>query len=44
MIYRTDSDGYCTYANPVTVRTLGYTDETDLIGRHFTEFIPRFQS
>lgn len=39
MIYRTDAQGYCTYANPVTIRTLGYADEFDLIGRHYTDFI-----
>lgn len=39
IIYRTDAEGYCTYANPVTLHTLGYTDENDLIGRHFTDFI-----
>lgn len=44
IIYRTDAEGFCTYANPVTLQTLGYTDEQALIGHHFTNFIhPEFQ-
>ncbi|MEZ4594271.1 MAG: PAS domain S-box protein [Chloroflexota bacterium] len=39
MIYRTDANGHCTYANPVTVRTMGYSSEQELIGRHYTDFI-----
>lgn len=39
MIYRTDAEGYCTYVNPVTIRTLGYANEQDLIGRHYTDFV-----
>ncbi|WP_420642395.1 PAS domain S-box protein [Candidatus Leptofilum sp.] len=39
IIYRTDASGYCTYANPITIRTLGYSSEDELIGRHYTDFI-----
>lgn len=45
MIYRTDASGNCTYANPVTIRTLGYSSEQELIGRHYTDFIhPDYQA
>jgi PAS domain S-box-containing protein len=39
IIYRTDANGFCTYANPVTIRTLGYSSEKELIGCHYTDFI-----
>ena len=39
IIYRTDAHGYCTYANPVTVRKLGYSDEKELLGCHYTDFL-----
>lgn len=41
MLYRTDANGFCTYANPVTVRILGFSSEDELIGQHFTKFIHR---
>ena len=39
MIYRTDTFGHITYANPVTVHTLGYDSEEEIIGQHYTDFI-----
>ncbi len=38
LIFRTDAYGYFTYVNPVTVRTLGFNSEEDLLGRHFSNF------
>ena len=44
LIYRTDNNGYFTYVNPVTVRTLGFQSETELLGRHFSDFVhPSFR-
>lgn len=44
LIYRTDSSGFFTYVNPVTVRTLGFHSEKDLLGRHFSDFVhPHFR-
>lgn len=44
LIYRTDAGGYFTYVNPVTVRTLGFTSEVELLGHHFSQFVhPNFR-
>jgi PAS domain S-box-containing protein len=39
IIYRTDANGQLIYANPVTIRTLGYDKEADLIGQHYSVFV-----
>ncbi|MCB0033290.1 MAG: PAS domain S-box protein, partial [Anaerolineales bacterium] len=45
MIYRINVQGYCTYVNPITIRTMGYTNDKEIIGRHYTEFIhPDFRT
>jgi len=38
-IYGIDVNGCCTFANPACLRMLGYTRETDLIGKHVHETI-----
>jgi PAS domain S-box-containing protein len=37
IIYRVDSHGCLTYANPATMRILGY--EQDVVGRHYLELV-----
>ncbi|PWH16253.1 MAG: hypothetical protein DDG60_04420 [Anaerolineae bacterium] len=39
IIYRMDSNGRMTYVNPVGLRLMGYTDEAEVLGKHFTEFV-----
>ncbi len=39
MIYRTDRDGRFTYANPVAMRIMGFTSESDFVGHRFLDFI-----
>ena len=36
-IYRTDAEGYFTYANPAALRITGFEDEKEVIGKHYTE-------
>ena len=36
LIYRTDSNGYFTFVNPVAIRLTGYSED-ELIGRHYLE-------
>ncbi len=37
IIYRTDSDGRFTYANPIALRLLGYNSESEVVGKHYLE-------
>jgi PAS domain S-box-containing protein len=39
LIYRANASGYFNYVNPVMVRTLGFSSEKELLGRHFSEFV-----
>ncbi|HSK88549.1 MAG TPA: histidine kinase N-terminal 7TM domain-containing protein [Anaerolineales bacterium] len=39
VIYRVDNNGYVTYANPATMRILGYESEKDVVGRHYLELV-----
>ena len=39
VIYRVDSNGYITYANPATMRILGYESERDMVGKHYLELV-----
>jgi len=39
VIYRVDSHGYVIYANPATMRILGYGSEKDVVGRHYLELV-----
>ena len=38
IIYRADANGFFTYANPVAVRSMGYTED-QLLGMHFLDLI-----
>jgi PAS domain S-box-containing protein len=38
-IYGIDLDGNCTFANPACLKTLGYKDTSDLLGRNMHELI-----
>jgi PAS domain S-box-containing protein len=37
MIYRVDTNGIITYANPSALRTMGYEKEEAIVGRHYLE-------
>ena len=37
MIYRFDTNGYLTYANPSALRIMGFEKEEDVLGRHFLD-------
>lgn len=37
IIYRTDANGYFTYANPIALRLMGFESEADVLGRHYLE-------
>ncbi|HSB00792.1 MAG TPA: PAS domain S-box protein, partial [Anaerolineales bacterium] len=39
IIYRVDSNGHINYANPSTMRILGYESEKDVIGKHYLELV-----
>ncbi|MGB8984550.1 MAG: histidine kinase N-terminal 7TM domain-containing protein [Anaerolineales bacterium] len=39
LIYRVDSHGHITYANPSVVRLLGYVHEGELLGQHYLDFV-----
>jgi PAS domain-containing protein len=44
IIYRADPRGYFTYANPIALRVMGYS-EKELIGRRYLELIlPEFRA
>ena len=36
-IFRTDADGYFTYANPSALHIMGFTNEAEVIGKHYLE-------
>jgi two-component system, sensor histidine kinase and response regulator len=36
-IYRTDVNGYFTYANPSALHIMGFTDEKEVLGRHYLD-------
>ena len=38
-IYGTDTQGICTFANPASLRMLGYVHESDLVGKQIHELI-----
>ena len=38
IVYRADENGYFTFQNPITARTVGYSEE-EWIGKHFLELI-----
>jgi PAS domain S-box-containing protein len=37
LIYRTDANGYITYANQPVLHVLGYSSEAEVIGKHYLE-------
>ncbi|NOH02893.1 MAG: PAS domain S-box protein [Chloroflexi bacterium] len=37
IIYRTDANGYFTYANPIALRLMGFESEAEVLGRHYLE-------
>lgn len=39
VIYRVDGNGHINYANPSTMRILGYQSEKDVIGKHYLELV-----
>lgn len=39
VIYRVDANGIVNYANPATMRILGYESEQDVIGKHYLELV-----
>lgn len=39
IIYRVDTSGCLTYANPAAMRVLGYESEKDVIGRHYLDLV-----
>jgi PAS domain S-box-containing protein len=39
VIYRVDHMGYVTYANPATIRILGYQSDNDVVGKHYLELV-----
>jgi PAS domain S-box-containing protein len=39
IIYRTDANGYFTYINPIGLHTMGFTDESQMIGKHYLELV-----
>lgn len=45
IIYRMDAEGRMTYVNPVGLRLMGYADESEVLGKYFTEFaIPSWRT
>jgi PAS domain S-box-containing protein len=36
-IYRTDAEGYFTYVNPAALHAMGFTDEKEMIGKHYLD-------
>ena len=36
-IFRADADGYFTYANPSALHIMGFTNEAEVIGKHYLE-------
>ncbi|MCS6994956.1 MAG: PAS domain S-box protein [Anaerolineales bacterium] len=38
IIYRMDSEGRMVYVNPVGLRLMGYAEESEVVGRYFTDF------
>ena len=38
-MYGVDSNGYCTFVNKAFLRMLGFTDESELLGKHVHELI-----
>jgi PAS domain S-box-containing protein len=36
-IYRTDAEGYFTYANPAALHAMGFTDEEEVVGKNFLD-------
>jgi PAS domain S-box-containing protein len=39
LIYRVDTHGYITYANPAVVRALGYQNEEDVLGNYYLDLV-----
>jgi PAS domain S-box-containing protein len=39
IIYRTDANGYFTYVNPTGVYMMGFSSESDLIGKHYLDLV-----
>ena len=37
LIYRADTDGYITYANPAVLRAMSFEKESDVLGKYFLE-------
>jgi len=37
LIYRFDANGYLTYANPAALRSMGYENESDVLGTYFLD-------
>ncbi|MFQ6087991.1 MAG: PAS domain S-box protein [Candidatus Methanofastidiosia archaeon] len=38
-IWVEDSEGFCTFANPRLVKMMGYSDATELLGKHWREVV-----
>jgi PAS domain S-box-containing protein len=39
-IFRTDADGYFTYANPSVLHVMGFINESEVLGKHYLELAP----
>lgn len=39
VIYRVDANGHVNYANPATIRILGFASDRDVVGKHYLELV-----